>query len=74
MDQNDTPKKTGNDQRNFLRRKKTLFKKANKLQRLHRAEVFLVIKKQDQFYSYTTLNDTLKPPTVEQNVSIQLFV
>jgi SRF-type transcription factor (DNA-binding and dimerisation domain) len=70
MDQNDIPKKTRNDQRNFLQKKKTLFKKANKLQRLYRAKVFLVIKKQDQFYSHTTLNDTLKPPTVEQNVSI----
>ena len=44
--------------------------KVDKLQRLYRAKVFLVIRKGEEFYSYTTSSKSL---TVKENVRYSII-
>jgi hypothetical protein len=51
------------NEENFQGRKNTLLRKAAELEQIYDAEVFLVIRRQEKFYSHTTS----KAPPLQQN-------
>lgn len=55
---------------NFRRQKINLIKKLDKLYRLFRAHIFLVIRKKGKYYGYILSEEVNWPPRMEELVSL----
>lgn len=68
--------KTARSQRATLRkRRRTLFKKADEFHKLCRAEVYLVLYKQNRFYVYSSNGGNAAwPPNLDNIASIHLLL
>jgi hypothetical protein len=65
----DNAKRQRSAKNRFRKRRNGLFKKTFELSKLCEAEVFLVIEKDDKFYTFRSTEDESWPPTMEEIVS-----